>query len=331
MGSFACENNINYELPQVEFSEFGSDQLGVVDEAWTIARAKVAWALENYGGFEAVYDRVAPRLRDELFQQAMPQFFAAPEVGKLYNPSKIPYHGFMFQKEGFPFLSLQLSEPNSLAAIQDYAKVIWPEGNNFFCNKVWEYAVHMCELMQIIHRMAVECLGLKDHHESHMKSLTCSMRFSKYDNDFSAKKSDVVLPAHKDPNFISIISQHKLEGLQVKTFDGQWLAIAPKPYTFTVLLGEAFMAWSNGRFHAPDHHVKMEGFGTRYSMVYSTFPSKSDNIIEVPKELVDKQHPLLFRPFNYYEYLKFRFSDEGEEYEDTLKAYCGIEQPNIVA
>lgn len=328
MGSFACESRINLELPQVELSGLDSEQLDA--GAWSTARAKVGWALENYGGFEAVYDRVGPRLRDELFRQAIPQFFAAPDVGKLYNPSKIPYHGFLFQKEGFPFLGIQLSEPNSLAAIQDHANVIWPEGNNFFCNTVWEYACHMHELMQIVHRMAVECLNLKDHYDSQRTSLTCSMRFAKYNENFSARRSGVILPAHKDPNFISIISQHMLGGLQVKTFDGQWLAIAPKPYSFTVLLGEAFMAWSNGRFQAPEHHVKTEGFETRYSMVYSTFPSQSNNIIEIPKELVDKQHPLLFKPFDYYDYLKFRFSDEGEKCEDTLKAFCGVERLNIV-
>ncbi|KAK8926435.1 hypothetical protein KSP39_PZI018306 [Platanthera zijinensis] len=328
MASFASKNSQHkLELPQVELSGLNPSQPD--DKAWAMTRAKVAWALENYGGFEAIYDRVGALLRDELLGQAVPEFFDVPELEKLHDPTKVPYHGIFFQKKGFPFSSHQLSDPNSMAAIQDYSGVIWPEGNNFFCNTMREYAVHMQELIQMIHKMILENLGLKDHHDSHMKSLKYSMRISKYNDDFSTKKGDVVLPAHKDINFISIISQHKFDGLEVETFDGQWIRIELKPRVFTVLLGEAFTAWSNGKFQAPKHHVKMEGMETRYSMVYSTFPSQIESVIEVPKKLVDKEHPLLFRPFDFYEYLKFRFSDEGEKHEDALKAYCGVEPPTL--
>ncbi|KAK8950251.1 Gibberellin 20 oxidase 1-B [Platanthera guangdongensis] len=326
MGSFACGSCTKLELPRVELSGLGSAQPD--EKTWTLARVKVAWALENYGGFEAVYDGIGAHLRDELLGRVVPEFFARPELRKLLNPSKIPYHGYFLEKEGFPFSSIQLEDPNSLTAIQDYANIIWPEGNSFFCNAALEYAVHMEELIQMIHKMILESLGLKDHHDSHMKSLKYSMRLSKYNDGliFSTQKGDVVLPAHKDPNFISIISQHKFDGLEVETFDGRWIRVEPKPGAFIVLLGEAFMAWSNGRFQAPKHHVKMEGLETRYSMVYSTFPSQLDSVIEVPKKLADKlEHPLLFRPFDFYEYLKFRFSDEGEKHEDALKAYCGVE------
>ncbi|KAK8925763.1 Gibberellin 20 oxidase 1-B [Platanthera zijinensis] len=326
MASFASKNNHHkLELPQVELSGLNSAQPD--DKAWAMAQAKVVWALENYGGFEAIYDKVGARLRDELLGQAVPEFFNVPELEKLHDPTKVPYHGVYFQKKGFPFLSHQLSDPNSLAAIQDYSGIIWPKGNNFFCNAAWKYAGHMQELVQMVHMMILETLGLKDQYHSHIKSLTYSMRLSKYNDDSFVKKFDnLVLPSHKDPNFISVISQHKIEGLQVETFDGQWIDIAPKPHAFVVLLGEAFMAWSNGRLQAPKHHVKMEGFDKRYSMVYSTLPSQKDNMIEIPKVLVDKKHPLLYKPFNYYEYLNFRFSDEGEKHDDTLKAYCGIQQ-----
>ncbi|KAK8950201.1 Gibberellin 20 oxidase 1-D [Platanthera guangdongensis] len=329
MASFACENNTKLELPQVEFS--GLDSTRHDEKAWAKARAKVARALENYGGFEAVYDRVGTPLRDDLLGRAIPELFSVPELATSHDSTKIPYHGAWFQKKGYPFLSLQLTDPNSLAAIRDYSDAIWPDGNGFFCDTAWKYASHMQELVQIIHRMILESLGLNDHYDSHIESLTYSMRLSKYNDDPSLKKSKLVLPSHKDPNFISIISQHKLEGLEVETFDGHWIHVAPKPHAFVVLLGEAFMAWSNGRFKAPKHHVKMDGFEVRYSMVYSTFPSQRNSVVETPKELVDKAHARLFNPFNYYEYLNFRFSDEGEKHEDSLKTYCGVELVELAA
>ncbi|KAG0467564.1 hypothetical protein HPP92_019144 [Vanilla planifolia] len=91
---------------------------------------------------------------------------------------------------------------------------------------------------------------------------------------------------------------------------------------FTVLLGESFMAWSNGRLKAPTHRVKMDGSKKRYSVIYSTLPRNLDEAIYCPTELIDQEHPLMYKSFNYYDYLKFKFSDEGEKHEDALKAYC---------
>ncbi|XP_028549563.1 probable 2-oxoglutarate-dependent dioxygenase AOP1.2 [Dendrobium catenatum] len=179
------------------------------------------------------------------------------------------------------------------------------------------------ELLQMIHKMVLEILGLEDHYNSHMESTDYSMRFTKYYNDLSEIGTKVVMPAHKDPNYISIIGQHDIGGLEIETSNGEWISTTPIKNSFTVLLGEAFMAWTNKRFQAPCHRVKMDGSEERYSIVFSTIPSFANDVINPPKELIDEEHPLLFKSFKYYDYVNFRFSDEGEKHKDTLQFYCG--------
>lgn len=44
-------------------------------------------------------------------------------------------------------------------------------------------------------------------------------------------------------------------------------------------------------------------------------------MIEVPHELVDKEHPLLYRPFNYADYISYYVSKLSD---DALEIYAGV-------
>ncbi|KAJ0960474.1 hypothetical protein J5N97_001680 [Dioscorea zingiberensis] len=88
---------------------------------------------------------------------------------------------------------------------------------------------------------------------------------------------------------------------------------------------ESLKAWSNGRVKATPHRVKMLNNEKRYSIqLRSQF--KDGCMIQAPEELVDQDHPQLYKPYNFADYLKFLFSDGGwAENTDNLKAYCGFE------
>ncbi|XP_020600074.1 probable 2-oxoglutarate-dependent dioxygenase AOP1.2 [Phalaenopsis equestris] len=185
----------------------------------------------------------------------------------------------------------------------------------------------MHELINMIHRMILEGLGLEDHYDSHMKSLAYSIRFSNYYKNEFDNGTNLALPSHKDPNFVSIICPHGVEGLEVEAAGatgGEWIRTTNMTNSFIVLVGEAFKAWSNGRLHAPNHRVKLKNeTERRYAVIFSTLPSATNDTVNAPEELIDEQHPLLFKAFKYYDYVKFRFSEEGEKADDALKAYCG--------
>lgn len=64
----------------------------------------------------------------------------------------------------------------------------------------------------------------------------------------------------------------------------------------------------------------MSGKETRYSV--GLFSGRK-GLIEVPKELIDDQHPLKYKPFDIYGILSY-FVTQDFGKECTVKAYCGI-------
>jgi isopenicillin N synthase-like dioxygenase len=81
-------------------------------------------------------------------------------------------------------------------------------------------------------------------------------------------------------------------------------------------------AWTNGRLHSPNHRVMMTGNEARYSAGLFSIP-KAGYIVEAPKELVDEEHPLLFKPFDHVKFLGFYYTEAGQRAESALRTYCG--------
>ncbi|PKI50598.1 hypothetical protein CRG98_028985 [Punica granatum] len=88
--------------------------------------------------------------------------------------------------------------------------------------------------------------------------------------------------------------------------------------------------WCNGRLQCPRHCVMMRGHETRYSIgLFSSL----EGTIECPKELIDEEHPMLFKPFDEMALLQYtqkkialqRSVRQTEEAPDcTLKEYFGV-------
>ncbi|KAF9604834.1 hypothetical protein IFM89_010509 [Coptis chinensis] len=83
------------------------------------------------------------------------------------------------------------------------------------------------------------------------------------------------------------------------------------------------IAWTNGRLHSPHHRVMMTGNEARYSTGLFSFP-KAGYIVKAPEELVDEDHPLLFKPFDHVEFFSFYYTEEGQMCKSALKTYCGV-------
>lgn len=64
----------------------------------------------------------------------------------------------------------------------------------------------------------------------------------------------------------------------------------------------------------------MSGKKTRYSVALF---SHLKGIVEVPKELVDDEHPLQFNSFDNFGLLRFSLTQEAIKADNIIKAYCG--------
>ncbi|CAN1835420.1 Probable 2-oxoglutarate-dependent dioxygenase AOP1.2 [Linum perenne] len=251
--------------PKLPFIDFSKQNLKSGTPDWEVLKSQVREALEEYGCFEASYDKVSTTL-------------------KLRNASKKPFHGYVGQYPQVPlYESMGIDEPNVPHMVETLAKTFWTQGNPKFSETIQSYSEQLSEFDKIVREMIVESFGLEKYMEEH----------------------------------------NQVQGLEVQTKNGTWIKSQPSPTTFIVMIGDSLKAWLNGRLHSPLHRVMMSGNESRYSLGLFSVP-KSGYIIEAPVEMVDKEHPLLFKPFDHVEFLSFYYSAAGQTAPSALYAYCGI-------
>ncbi|OUZ99667.1 Oxoglutarate/iron-dependent dioxygenase [Macleaya cordata] len=307
------------KLPIIDFTR---DKLNPGTNNWFLVRTKVRRALEEYGCFEAVYDSKVPlKLHNEMFD-AVKELFDLPLKTKIQNTSDKPYYGYDGQTSVRPLLEgMGIDDAPVLEQVQSFTNLMWPEGNDNFCEIVHSFAKRVTELEQMVTRMVFESYGVEKYYNSHIESMNYLLRVLKYRSPLWYETKLGATP-HTDKSFITILHQNHVNGLEVQTKNGEWIKVTPSASSFIVMLGDAFLAWSNGRLRSPHHRVVMKGDDdTRYSIGLFGFSRK---LVEVPKELVDEEHPLQFKPFCQMGLIKFLATEEGQKAESTVKAYCGI-------
>ncbi|MBA0873359.1 hypothetical protein Goshw_001200 [Gossypium schwendimanii] len=111
--------------------------------------------------------------------------------------------------------------------------------------------------------------------------------------------------AHTDKPVSTIICDDQDSGLEIEV-NGQWI--------------------NNERLKAVNHRVMMSGDKDRFSIV--TFAIE-DTIIKAPKELIDEQHPQLYKDFDFMGFFLFAFSNPAKHIDsgEQLQAFASLPPP----
>ncbi|KAL2492062.1 2-oxoglutarate (2OG) and Fe(II)-dependent oxygenase superfamily protein [Abeliophyllum distichum] len=111
------------------------------------------------------------------------------------------------------------------------------------------------------------------------------------------------LPAHTDPNTLTILLQDsQVAGLQVLK-DGKWLAVKPHPDAFVINIGDQLQALSNGKYKSVWHRAVVNADKARMSVASFLCPCDSA-VISAPEILASDGSPIIYRNFTYAEYYK---------------------------
>ncbi|KAH0733731.1 hypothetical protein KY285_009438 [Solanum tuberosum] len=216
-------------------------------------------------------------------------------------------------------------------AIENFSYILWPQGDTQFCDLVLGYSKKLLEFDDMVRIMVFEKLGLEKYLDEHKKSGDYLLNCMKYKVP-KAEETNVGVPPHTDKIISTILSQHDqhVNGLQILDKNGQWLDLQySSPHSYMFFVGDCLKAFTNGRLHSSTHRVIM-GNEERFSMGFTTIP-KEGYIIKVPEELVDEDHPLLYKPFDGSKYLPFYMSEGRRGVVATLESFCGVSAniPNL--
>ncbi|XP_022777201.1 2-oxoglutarate-dependent dioxygenase AOP3-like [Durio zibethinus] len=291
-------------------------------DSWICKCKEVQLAFEQYGCFLATFENVSLQLQEDEVFESLQELFHLPTENKVQNTSDKPYFGY-FKHPSIPLCeSMGIDNPTILEGAQSFAKLMWPNGNRIFCERIYAYAKLVSELDRMVKKMVFESYGVGKYYDSHIQSTDYLLRLIKYRVPLVDEHDIDGCPDHTDKSFLTILHDNQVAALQIKTKDGNWIGVEPSGSMFVVMAGDAFLAWSNGRIHSPIHRVIMEAAKKeRYSLALFSF---SGETIVTPEELVDEAHPLLFKPFDNMDLLRLYSLDDVQKYVKFFsQAKCG--------
>ncbi|KAK4739496.1 hypothetical protein R3W88_003193 [Solanum pinnatisectum] len=302
---------------QVPIINFCNLKLKPNTPQWESTKEQVFEALKEFGCFEAIYDKVPNETREAVFDN-LKEAFELP-LSKLIEYREKPFHIYDGQIPALPIYgnvrSADLVLPNS---VESFANTFWSDGNPNFCNEAKSFYKPLMELDDMLKRMIFETLGLKHYIDEFMDSNIFVSRFTNYKANKGKDEDRPRLSSHTDNSYFTIVKQDQI-GLQVLNKNGEWIELNTSPNSYLVLVGDALTVWTNGRLQSATHRIHPES--DRYSIQLFSSP-KPDYTVKVPKELVDEEHPLLFKPFNVSEFYKYVISNIKTG--PNLKKYCGL-------
>ncbi|KAM1646442.1 hypothetical protein ACFX1R_009024 [Malus domestica] len=298
------------KIPVVDFS---LDGMKPGTSSWLSICDDVCHALEELGCFIAILPNKFPL--EELhnsFVGALKELLDFPMDVKVRD-KKGAYLSIHPPHEGLGVLN------NTSEEIQKFTRHFWPNGNDLFCEGALEYAKAMAKLDQVATRMVFENYGVEKYHDAHVQSTSYHLRFNKYKNP---KKTgmDVGLKPHTDNSFSSILHQNQVCGLEICTEDGDWIVFYPPPSSVIYLAGDVFQIWSNDRIRPCRHRVSLTEDEVRFSIGQFTFMKE---VVSILNELVDEDHPRLYKPLDHLEFFKEVKLIDGKP-DRLVQEYCRI-------
>ncbi|EOY31391.1 Oxoglutarate/iron-dependent dioxygenase - like 10 [Theobroma cacao] len=289
-------------------------------ECWELLCGKVREACETHGCFLLMYDKIPTSLREDMLV-AMKALFDLPEETKSKYQNPKPYRSYQGKCPVVPLHeSFGIDDATRLEAAQEFTQLMWPQGNPAFSEILNSMSSKLLKLNFTILEMIFESFRMeKKNYDALVRDSTSIFRIMKYKVP-PRKDENLGLVAHTDKNALTVLCQNDVQGLEVMTKEGRWEHVVVPREAFVVIVGDALKAWSNGRLVAVKHRVVMKADRERYSFGLFSMP-KEGAMIEVPRELVDKEHPLLYRPFKFADYFSYFVSNISD---DALEIYAGV-------
>jgi isopenicillin N synthase-like dioxygenase len=118
--------------------------------------------------------------------------------------------------------------------------------------------------------------------------------------------------AHEDINTITLLLGAEEAGLELKTKDGRWLPVSPKPGELVVNIGDMLQRLTNGRLRSTSHRVvnpaPERASKARYSMPFFLH-FRPDFVIEALPQTVPAGEEPKWPPISSHDYLQERLRE----------------------
>ncbi|XVE92340.1 hypothetical protein REPUB_Repub01dG0088700 [Reevesia pubescens] len=311
----------NYILPQdkrpnlSETSTLASVPIIDLLEPSALVVEQISRACEEYGFFQIINHGVPQELCDRMMGVITDFFELPPE-------EKAPFFTTDLTKQVKLFNYFVKDESqNKVSMWSECFSHPWhplddilhllPQNPSQYREIVAEYAKEIGVLMKRLLSLISQGLGLeKDCLEKKLGEKPLLRAQGNYYPPCPDPELTLGLNVHTDLNALTIVRQSEgVTGLQVIK-DGKWVEVESIPNAFVINLGDQIQVLSNGRYKSVHHRAVTNKTKNRVSVATFYAPSK-DAIIGPIQDLIDEQHPPVYREYHYSEFLEEFFKQEG--------------------
>ena len=263
--------------------------------------AEIAQALETVGFFWVVNHPVDWSIVTEAREAGL-RFFRSPQpikdaVAKPngYDPGYAPDH-VGFGREDKPAsvnenwamynASLEARQPNR-----------WPEVDSFQ-EAIVGYVRAATELSELLMRPLSLALGMPADHFGSLFANPDNSLIMRYYPSSDYADGSAGIHTHSDGNFITVLPDNEVPGLEVRVGPDAWIKAPPVPQGFIVNCGSVLRVFSNDRFLAAEHRVFNTTGRERIALPVFTMPTPGV-VVEPVAGAVSRETPSTYEPIAY--------------------------------
>jgi isopenicillin N synthase-like dioxygenase len=158
-------------------------------------------------------------------------------------------------------------------------------------------------------------LGLDENYfEPFIKNGNSILRAIHYPPITQEPKNAIRAEAHEDINLITLLVGASAEGLEVKTAEGNWLAVNAPENHFVINVGDMLQRLTNNRLKSTTHRVvnppREKWHTSRYSIPFFLHPVSEMDLTCLPS-CIDSNNPSAYAPISAGDYLTERLIEIG--------------------
>jgi isopenicillin N synthase-like dioxygenase len=224
-----------------------------------------------------------------------------PYGAQIVRTSKINVNTKPNLSESFYIVTdLAADDPRIVARDPLYGLNRWPPDMPAFKAATLAYFTAMRPLAEAMVSVVGTSLGLPDDYfrAAFTDHPTCTLRLIRYPSHDGAEDNQFGFAPHIDTNFLTLLAQSALPGLEVRTADGSWIRPVSIPGSFVVNTGEMLGRYSNDRYIATPHRVINNNNQLRHAIPFFYGPGLDAVIAPVPS-CVSADNPAKYEPLLY--------------------------------
>ncbi|KAK7364294.1 hypothetical protein VNO80_12846 [Phaseolus coccineus] len=286
-----------FMVPVSDLGRVAGDRADLVSEVRRAAEAVGFFQVVNHGIPVKVLEEtlVAAREFHELAQEVKGEYYSREVMKKVKYGSNFDLYQSKYANWRDTLFCVMGPEPLDPQALPPICRDV-----------TMEYSKQVHVLGRVLFGLLSEALGLNP---DHLEGMDCAKGHSILFHYYPAcpePELTMGTTRHSDPDFLTILLQDHIGGLQVLSHNG-WVDVPPVPEALVVNIGDLLQLISNGRFKSVEHRVLANRIGPRVSVAcfFTLHLYPTARMYGPIKELLSEDNPPVYRETSLEDFIAY--------------------------